>query len=100
MSTTAIIREHFSLPCAGTQTTLALTNKGIQRASWAKANSISISAVHTDSSLFGGNQEWHDTWSKKGLTQGYMAPVSALQIDAGRVTSTKYKNSWLATETK
>jgi D-alanyl-D-alanine carboxypeptidase/D-alanyl-D-alanine-endopeptidase (penicillin-binding protein 4) len=70
-----------------------------QVASWAKANSISISAVHTDSSLFGGNQEWHDTWSKKGLTQGYMAPVSALQIDAGRVTSTKYKNSWLAKRT-
>jgi biotin carboxylase len=38
MSTTAIIREHFSLPCAGPHTTLMLTNKGTQRASWSKAN--------------------------------------------------------------
>lgn len=38
MATTAIIREHFSLPCAGAEITLALTNKGIQRASWTKAN--------------------------------------------------------------
>ena len=38
MSTTAIVREHFSLPCAGLHTTMALTNKGIQRASWSKAN--------------------------------------------------------------
>lgn len=38
MTTTARIREHFSMPCPGTEITLALTNKGIQRASWEKAN--------------------------------------------------------------
>ncbi len=70
-----------------------------QIASWAKASSISISAVSVDSSLFGGDKEWHPTWSKLGLTSGYMAPVSALQIDAARLTSTRYPNSWLAQRT-
>lgn len=37
MSTTAIIRERFGLPCAGIETTKALTNKGVQRARWAEA---------------------------------------------------------------
>jgi D-alanyl-D-alanine carboxypeptidase/D-alanyl-D-alanine-endopeptidase (penicillin-binding protein 4) len=70
-----------------------------QIASWAKASSISISAVSVDSSLFGGEKEWHPTWSKLGLSSGYMAPVSALQIDAARITSTRNPNSWLARRT-
>jgi D-alanyl-D-alanine carboxypeptidase/D-alanyl-D-alanine-endopeptidase (penicillin-binding protein 4) len=46
--------------------------------------------VHTivlDSSLWSasnGEGEWHDTWDPRGLTEGYMAPVSALQVDADR----------------
>jgi len=67
-----------------------------QIASWAKASSISISAVSVDSSLFGGEKEWHPTWSRLGLSSGYMAPVSALQIDAARLTSTRNPNTWLA----
>ncbi len=70
-----------------------------QIASWAKASSISISAVSVDSSLFGGEKEWHPTWSRLGLTSGYMAPVSALQIDAARLTSTRNPNTWLAQRT-
>jgi D-alanyl-D-alanine carboxypeptidase/D-alanyl-D-alanine-endopeptidase (penicillin-binding protein 4) len=70
-----------------------------QIASWAKASSFSISAVSVDSSLFGGEKEWHPTWSRLGLTSGYMAPVSALQIDAARLTSTRNPNTWLAQRT-
>jgi D-alanyl-D-alanine carboxypeptidase/D-alanyl-D-alanine-endopeptidase (penicillin-binding protein 4) len=70
-----------------------------QIASWAKASSISISAVSVDSSLFGGEKEWHPTWSRLGLTSGYMAPVSALQIDAARLTSTRNPHTWLAQRT-
>ena len=70
-----------------------------QIATWAKASSVSISAVAVDSSLFGGDKEWHQTWSRLGLSSGYMAPVSALQIDAARLTSTRYPNSWLAQRT-
>lgn len=68
-------------------------------ASWSKQSGVAITEVSIDSSLFGGNNEWHKTWSKKGLTDGYMAPVSALQIDAGRLTSSKNKNVWLAKRT-
>lgn len=70
-----------------------------QISSWAKLRGITISQVAIDNSLYGSNDEWHETWSKKGLTQGYMAPVSALQVDAARLTSTKYKNTWLAKRT-
>ena len=70
-----------------------------QVSSWAKLRGITISQVAIDNSLYGSNDEWHDTWNKKGLTQGYMAPVSALQVDAARLTSTKYKNTWLAKRT-
>lgn len=37
MLTTAALREHFDLPCAGTEVTQALTNKGVQRAQWTQA---------------------------------------------------------------
>ena len=66
---------------------------------WAKTNSVSVTSVQIDSSLFGGNDEWHPTWSKRGLSDGYMAPVSALQVDAGRVTSIHNSNRWLAKRT-
>jgi D-alanyl-D-alanine carboxypeptidase/D-alanyl-D-alanine-endopeptidase (penicillin-binding protein 4) len=67
--------------------------------SWSKQVSVPITDVFVDSSLYGGNSEWHPTWSKKGLTDGYMAPVSALQIDAARLTSSSNKNVWLAKRT-
>jgi D-alanyl-D-alanine carboxypeptidase/D-alanyl-D-alanine-endopeptidase (penicillin-binding protein 4) len=70
-----------------------------QIATWAKSSSVSISAVSVDSTLFGGDKEWHPTWSKLGLSSGYMAPVSALQIDAARLTSSRNPNSWLAKRT-
>lgn len=70
-----------------------------QIATWVKSSSVSISAVSVDSSLFGGDKEWHPTWSKLGLSSGYMAPVSALQIDAARLTSSRNPNSWLAKRT-
>lgn len=67
--------------------------------SWAKLRGITITDVFIDNSLYGGDAEWHETWSKRGLSDGYMAPVSALQIDAGRLMSTRYKNTWLAKRT-
>jgi D-alanyl-D-alanine carboxypeptidase/D-alanyl-D-alanine-endopeptidase (penicillin-binding protein 4) len=70
-----------------------------QIASWAKQNGTVITEVVIDNSLYGGDADWHQTWDKRGLTQGYMAPVSALQIDAGRVTSAKHPNRWIAKRT-
>jgi D-alanyl-D-alanine carboxypeptidase/D-alanyl-D-alanine-endopeptidase (penicillin-binding protein 4) len=70
-----------------------------QIANWSRANGVPITSVQIDNSLFGGNDEWHETWSRRGLSQGYMAPVSALQIDAGRITSSRNKNQWLARRT-
>jgi D-alanyl-D-alanine carboxypeptidase/D-alanyl-D-alanine-endopeptidase (penicillin-binding protein 4) len=67
--------------------------------SWSKQVSVPITEIFLDSSLYGGNSEWHPTWSKKGLTDGYMAPVSALQIDAARLTSSINKHVWLAKRT-
>jgi len=37
MLTTAALREHFELPCARSEVTKALTNKGVQRALWTGA---------------------------------------------------------------
>ena len=65
--------------------------------SWAKANAVTISEVVTDSSLY--DEYWHPTWDRRGLTEGYMAPVSALQIDAGRLTSSKNRNLFIAKRT-
>lgn len=66
---------------------------------WARSSSATISQVVLDSSLFGENEDWHSTWDKRGLSQGYMAPVSALQIDAGRLTSSKNKNLFIGQRT-
>jgi serine-type D-Ala-D-Ala carboxypeptidase/endopeptidase (penicillin-binding protein 4) len=67
--------------------------------SWAKSTSATISSVVVDSSLFGEKEDWHPTWDKRGITQGYQAPVSALQIDAGRLTSSRNKNVFIGQRT-
>jgi serine-type D-Ala-D-Ala carboxypeptidase/endopeptidase (penicillin-binding protein 4) len=66
---------------------------------WTRETGIKITSVSIDNSLFGGNDEWHKTWSKRGLSQGYMAPVSALQVDAGRLTSIHNSLRWLPRRT-
>ena len=66
---------------------------------WSKRTGTEITSVNVDSSLFGGNDEWHPTWSLRGLSSGYMAPVSALQIDAARLTSKHNSKRWLARRT-
>jgi len=66
---------------------------------WTRSTGVSVTSVQIDNSLFGGNDEWHPTWSKRGLSDGYMAPVSALQVDAGRITSIHNSNRWLARRT-
>lgn len=70
-----------------------------QIATWAKKNKVTISEVVLDSSLYGEKEDWHSTWDKRGLSQGYMAPVSALQIDAGRLTSSKNQNVFIGQRT-
>lgn len=70
-----------------------------QIASWSKQSGVAITEVFIDNTLYGGDSEWHPTWSKRGLSDGYMAPVSALQIDAGRLTSSKNQYRWLAQRT-
>ena len=67
--------------------------------SWARSSSATISQVVLDSTLFGENEDWHPTWDQRGLSQGYMAPVSALQIDAGRLTSSRNKNVFIGQRT-
>lgn len=70
-----------------------------QISNWSKRTGTEITSVNVDSSLFGGNDEWHPTWSLRGLSSGYMAPVSALQIDAARLTSKHNSKRWLARRT-
>jgi D-alanyl-D-alanine carboxypeptidase/D-alanyl-D-alanine-endopeptidase (penicillin-binding protein 4) len=70
-----------------------------QIASWAKRNKVTVSEVVLDSSLYGSAEDWHPTWDKRGLSQGYMAPVSALQIDAGRLTSSRNPNVFIGQRT-
>lgn len=70
-----------------------------QIASWAKRNKVTISEVVLDSTLFGEKEDWHPTWDKRGLSQGYMAPVSALQIDAARLTSSRNPNLFIGQRT-
>jgi D-alanyl-D-alanine carboxypeptidase/D-alanyl-D-alanine-endopeptidase (penicillin-binding protein 4) len=70
-----------------------------QIAEWSQRTGITVTEVFVDSSLYGGDNEWHSTWSKRGLTDGYMAPVSALQIDAARLTSSSNNLVWLARRT-
>ncbi len=51
-----------------------------------------IREIVLDSTLYSaedGEGEWHETWDKRGLTEGYMAPVSALQLDGGRIDPKK-----------
>lgn len=45
----------------------------------------SISEIVLDSSLYGGaSGEYQSVWDQRGLTNGYMSPVSALQVDGDR----------------
>ena len=68
-------------------------------AGWSSESGTAITSVNIDNSLFGGDNEWHPTWNRRGLSDGYMAPVSALQIDAGRITSKYNSLRWLARRT-
>lgn len=68
-------------------------------AAWSAQTGNAITEVVIDTSLYGSDSEWHSTWSKRGLSDGYMAPVSALQIDAGRLTSARNNLVWLAKRT-
>lgn len=70
-----------------------------QISDWSLRTGNVVTEVFVDSSLFGSNDEWHPTWSKRGLSDGYMAPVSALQIDAARLTSSRNNLVWLAKRT-
>jgi D-alanyl-D-alanine carboxypeptidase/D-alanyl-D-alanine-endopeptidase (penicillin-binding protein 4) len=70
-----------------------------QIADWSTRTGITVTEVVIDTSLFGSDNEWHSTWNRRGLSDGYMAPVSALQIDAGRLTSSRNANVWLARRT-
>lgn len=70
-----------------------------QIADWSQQTGTTVTEVFVDNSLYGGDNEWHPTWSKRGLTDGYMAPVSALQIDAARLTSSRNNLVWLAQRT-
>ena len=70
-----------------------------QIADWSQKTGTTVTEVFVDNSLYGGDNEWHPTWSKRGLTDGYMAPVSALQIDAARLTSSRNNLLWLAQRT-
>lgn len=67
-----------------------------QIADWSTKTGNTISEVYVDSGLFGSDNEWHSTWNRRGLSEGYMAPVSALQIDAARLTSSSNNLVWLA----
>lgn len=52
--------------------------------SWSRTQTFS--KIIIDSSLFGGaSGEYHPDWDKaRGLSQGWMSPVSALQVDGDR----------------
>jgi len=51
----------------------------------AKAPGQSISQIVLDSSLYGGSEgEYQSVWDQRGLTDGYMSYVSALQVDGDR----------------
>lgn len=66
---------------------------------WAKSSSATISQVVVDSSLYGETGDWHPTWDKRGITDGYQGPVSALQIDAGRLTSSRNNKVFIGQRT-
>jgi serine-type D-Ala-D-Ala carboxypeptidase/endopeptidase (penicillin-binding protein 4) len=66
---------------------------------WATKEKITVSEVVIDSTLFGESGDWHPTWDLRGLSQGYMAPVSALQLDAGRLTSSSNRNLFIGQRT-
>ncbi|MFM2022936.1 MAG: D-alanyl-D-alanine carboxypeptidase/D-alanyl-D-alanine-endopeptidase [Actinomycetota bacterium] len=70
-----------------------------QIALWTQVSGAQITEVVIDNSLYGGDAEWHPSWNRKGLSDGYMAPVSAIQIDGARLTSSSNSLVWLAKRT-
>lgn len=49
------------------------------------SNAQTFSQIILDSSLYGGSKgDWKADWDKKGLKEGYMSAVSALQMDGDR----------------
>ena len=85
---------------------VTLSRTGVNQASvYAKAPKLSdlasqalktsgediITEIVLDSSLYGGaSGEYQSVWDQRGITNGYMSPVSALQVDADRASpSTK-----------
>lgn len=70
-----------------------------QIALWTQVSGAQITEVVIDNSLYGGDAEWHPSWNRKGLSDGYMAPVSAIQIDGARLTSSSNALVWLAKRT-
>ncbi len=81
---------------------VTLSRTGVNQASvYAKAPKLSdlasqvlrtsgedmITEIVLDSSLYGGAiGEYQSVWDQRGITNGYMSPVSALQVDADRAT--------------
>jgi D-alanyl-D-alanine carboxypeptidase/D-alanyl-D-alanine-endopeptidase (penicillin-binding protein 4) len=48
-----------------------------------------ITQIVLDSSLYGGaSGDYQDVWDSRGITNGYMSPVSALQVDGDRSIAT------------
>jgi D-alanyl-D-alanine carboxypeptidase/D-alanyl-D-alanine-endopeptidase (penicillin-binding protein 4) len=46
-----------------------------------------ITQIVLDTSLFGGAEgEYQSVWDSRGITNGYMSPVSALQVDGDRAS--------------
>lgn len=93
------VRSRIYLVGAGDVTLSALTSgrsvyagaariSDLAQQALAKLGDREIREIVLDSSLYAGAQgegEWHETWDRRGLTEGYMAPVSALQLDGGRL---------------
>ena len=54
--------------------------------------------LYLDNSLF--SETFHDKWEKAGLSDGYIAPVESVMIDAGRIDSKGEESARSATPAK
>ena len=64
-----------------------LKDLAIKVNAWAKQNSITITNIVLDNTLFAGGAEsskWDPSWPAKELTLGYQSQVTALQVDGDR----------------
>ena len=60
-----------------------LTDLAKQISRWSESQTFSM--IVLDSTLYGSAEgEYPDVWDTRGLTDGYMSPVSALQVDGDR----------------